>query len=243
MKTTNWRRKLIAAAVVASTLGATATNAATWDITVTNLTHGNHFTPLYLSAHDTNSHLFQVGQTAANYPGLELMAECGALSGLPPANGTSIVANPVPGALAPGANTGTKISISTAASGETLLSVVAMILPTNDAFIGLDAQLIPTAAGTYTYYLNGYDAGTEINDEILNTSGCDTTTVGMPAAPNGDADSAATGVTTTETNTNIHVHRGVLGEASANNSGTSDLVNSIHRWQNPVAKVVVTVTP
>lgn len=239
MKITHW--KSLVAATLATGLCAGTASAATWDITITNLTHGNHFTPLFLRAHDANTHLFQIGQVAA--ADTELMAECGDNSLLVTSAGTgNFVNNPAAGVLAPGTNVST--SITTATSGETHLSVVSMILPTNDAFIGLEAQQIPTAAGTYTYYLNGYDAGTEGNDEILNAGvPCDGTTVGMPGAPGGDADSGATGVTGADSNTNIHVHRGALGDATATAGGSSDLLSTIHRWQNPVARVTVTVTP
>ena len=40
--------------------GATVAQAAAWDVTVTNLTNGNHFTPLLVTAHDNNTHLFQI---------------------------------------------------------------------------------------------------------------------------------------------------------------------------------------
>jgi len=238
MKSKNW--KSLVAASLATGLCAGTASAATWDITITNLTHGNHFTPLFLRTHDANTHLFQVGENAA--ADVELMAECGDNTLLVTSAGNGNFANnPASGVLAPGANTSTSINT---ASDETRLSIVAMILPTNDAFIGRDSQLIPVAAGTYTYYINGYDAGTEANDEILNAGvPCDSTTTGMPGAPGGDADSGATGVAGADSNTNIHVHRGTLGDATANAGGSSDLVSSIHRWQNPVAKVTVTVTP
>jgi len=233
--------RTIMAATLASSFCMSAAQAATWDIKINNLTHGNHFTPLFLQAHNASTNLFELGEAAA--ADVELMAECGDNSLLvTSAGGGTFVDNPAGGPLAPGANTTT--TINTAVSNETHLTVVAMILPTNDAFMGLEAQEIPTAAGTYTYYVNGYDAGTEANDEILNASGsCDSTTLGMPGAPGGDADSGATGVAGNDTNTNIHVHRGALGDATANAAGSSDLVSTIHRWQNPVAEVIVTVTP
>ena len=37
-----------------------------------------------------------------------------------------------------------------------------MLIPTNDAFVGMDSIEIPTEPGTYTYYLNAYDAGTDL---------------------------------------------------------------------------------
>ena len=238
MKTVNLK-SLVAATLVTGICAGSA-SAATWEVTITNLTHGNHFTPLFLRAHDSNTHLFQVGEKAA--ADAELMAECGDNSLLVTSAGNgNFINNPANGFLNPGANT--KTTITTAASGETHLSVVSMILPTNDAFIGMDAQQIPAAAGTYTYYINGYDAGTESNDEILNAVACDSTTLGMPGAPGADADSGATGVAGPDTNTNIHIHRGTLGEATATASGSSDLLSTIHRWQNPVAEITVTVTP
>ena len=220
----------------------TAANAATWDINITNLTHGNHFTPLLVTAHAHDEHLFEVGSAASVE--IEHMAECGHLT---PLLGTSVVGaadadtivDPAAGFLNPGATTTTSITTT-----QTHLSIVAMVLPTNDAFVGMESQHIPEQAGTYTYWLNAYDAGTEENDEILMTSGeCTYSDSGMmPGAPGGDAGSGGTGVATADTNTMIHVHRGILGDDDAT-GGKSDLNNTIHRWQNPVAKIVVTVTP
>jgi len=245
-----FRKHSLALALTAgltTVFGAGVAQAATWDVTVTNLTNGNHFTPLLLTAHDHDTHLFEVGMPAS-VP-MEHMAECGHLAAL---LGTSevggadadTIADPNGGPLAPGMSTNAIIDTT-----ETHLSVVAMVLPTNDAFMGMESQHIPTEAGTYTYYINSYDAGTEGNDETINPLGpgdCSYTEVGMiPVAPNGDNTTGGTGVVvpgTPDTNTNIHVHRGVLGE-SAGGLGQSDLVSSIHRWQNPVAKITVTVTP
>ncbi len=236
---------LALAAGLTTAFGTNIAQAATWDVTVTNLTHGNHFTPLLLTAHDSSMHLFQVGMPAP-LP-IEHMAECGHLNPLLAtaevgAIDADTIADPAGGVLAPGAST-TAMLVTTA----TNLSVVAMVLPTNDGFLGLESQSIPNAAGTYTYYVNAYDAGTEGNDETLMTSGaCAYTDVGMmPGAPGGDAGTNGTGVVvpgSADTNTNIHVHRGVLGDQNPT-GGNSDLVSSIHRWQNPVAKITVTVTP
>jgi hypothetical protein len=114
-----------------------------------------------------------------------------------------------------------------------------MMLPTNDGFIGLDGWEIPAEVGTYTIYLNGYDAGTEVNDEIIDTvnGGADD---GIPAAPGMDAGTGASGVTDMEANQTVHIHRGNTGDTSLT-AGISDVDSRIHRWLNPVAKVVVTV--
>jgi hypothetical protein len=215
-------------------------NAAQWDISIINLTHGNHFTPLLVTAHDGGSHLFEVGMAASG--SLQAMAECGDLSGLLgtyPAD-TDTIENPAAGLLNPGAATTAMIDTST--TSNTHLSIVGMVLPTNDAFVGMDSLPVPTAAGTYTYYLNAYDAGTEANNELLDTSGCVAGMPGIPGAPGGDAGTNGTGVAGADSNTMVHVHRGILGDTNPT-GGSSDVDSTIHRWQNPVAKVVITVTP
>jgi hypothetical protein len=114
-----------------------------------------------------------------------------------------------------------------------------MLLPTNDGFVGLDALRLPKESGTYIYHLNGYDAGTEVNDEVI-TGGGAPGVAGIPADPGGNAGSGATGVVATEQNTTVHIHRGILGDIDSA-GGISDLDSRVHRWINPIAKVVVTI--
>lgn len=225
--------------VASATLLATANvNAAEVDIKVTNLTQGIYFTPLLVTAHSSDASLYNLGEEAS--PEIQAMAEGGSLDGLVTiVDGISAdtVANPAEGLLAPSASTMTTLNTT---DGNTQLSIVAMMLPTNDGFIGLNGWTIPTEAGTYSIYLNAYDAGTEANNELILDGSGMPNTLGIPAAPGGDTGTMGTGVTTTESNTNVHVHRGSLGDDSAD-GGSSDLNNTIHRWLNPVAKVTVTV--
>jgi hypothetical protein len=210
--------------------------AAPVDVEVTNLTHGVYFTPLLVTAHDGSTHLFSPGAAAS--ASLRLMAECGDISALVADVGGAdpdTVINPAGGLLAPGASTTAALDTT-----RSRLSVVAMLLPTNDGFVGLDALDIPSKAGTYIYYLNAYDAGTEANNELLDTSGCTPGQVGIPAAPGGDAGTAGTGVAATDANATVHVHRGNLGDTDPA-GGSSDLDSRIHRWLNPVARVVITI--
>lgn len=91
------------------------------------------------------------------------------------------------------------------------------------------------------YALNGYDAGTEANDELLNTAGGGVPSApGIPAAPGGDAGTGGTGVASAEANPSVHVHRGVLGDTDPS-GGLSDLDSRIHRWLNPVARLRITL--
>lgn len=213
--------------------------AAQLSVEVTNLTHGIYFTPLLITAHDNATHLFQGGTPGTS--NLQLMAECGDISGLVGDLGgedADTIANPAGGLLAPGMTA--VASIDTTSTGNTHLSLVGMLLPTNDGFVGADSLEIPEIPGTHVFYLNGYDAGTEANSELLDTSGCSPGMPGIPAAPGGDAGTGGTGVASSDSNPSVHIHRGNLGDTDAS-GGSSDLDSRIHRWLNPVAKVVITI--
>jgi hypothetical protein len=206
-------------------------------VELTNLTNAVYFTPLLVSTHNANTHLFQVGTPASAH--LQAMAEGGDISGLTidlMSIAANTVENPAAGLLAPGASTTTMLKSD---KNNSHLSLVGMLLPTNDGFVGLDAIKVPKKQGTYTYYLHAYDAGTEANNEIINGGGAPGV-LGIPADPGGHAGSAATGVTTAVANTAVHIHPSVIGDMDAT-GGISDLDASVHRWQNPVAKLTITV--
>lgn len=212
----------------------TVSQAAVVDVSITNLTQGIYFTPLLVTAHTSDSHLFEVGKAAS--PALQAMAEGGAIADLVAiADGLSAVsaANPAAGLLAPSSYT----MVSDLDTGSNnVLTIAAMMLPTNDGFVGKDSWAIPSETGTYTFYMNGYDAGTEANDEIVNGGGAS----GIPANPGANGGTGGSGVSSSSANSNIHIHPGNVGDSDIS-GGVSDLDSRIHRWLNPVAKVVVTV--
>ena len=115
-----------------------------------------------------------------------------------------------------------------------------MILQSNDGFVGVSSWMIPEEAGTYTVYVNAYDAGTEANDEIRGSGAVGE--AGMPVPPPLEAmiGMNGTGVTMSETNMVVHVHRGNLGDDDMM-AGKSDINSSVQRWLNPVAKLTVVV--
>lgn len=208
------------------------------NVKVTNLTNGTYFTPLLVAAHSDNIDLFEPGMPAS--ANLQAMAEGGNISGL--VNdvtnaGANYVANPAAGLLAPGAST--VAVINTSSKRNNRLSVVAMLLPTNDGFVGADSLEIPKESGTYVYYLNGYDAGTEANDEIINGAGTPGSP-GIPRDPGNHQGVGATGVTNIEINRTVHIHPGIIGDMNPT-GGISDLNPIVHRWLNPVAKLEVVV--
>lgn len=229
---------ITAALLAATTFTSAAVSAQELSVKITNLTNGVYFTPLLVAAHNSTADLFEPGMAASMH--LRMMAEGGDISGLVSdvANaGANYVANPASGLLAPGASTMTMIS--TQGHKNDRLSIVAMLLPTNDGFVGADSLAIPKKPGTYTYYLNGYDAGTEANNEVINGGGA-VGVLGIPAAPGGTGGTGATGVPVMHENHTVHIHPGIIGDMNPT-GGISDLNPALHQWQNPVAKVEIVV--
>ncbi|MDN3685696.1 spondin domain-containing protein [Vibrio sinaloensis] len=209
-------------------MGSASVNAAELDITITNATKGIYFTPLIVAGHGSDLVMFRTGQAASAE--LESMAEGGDISGLSTVIGNAggvVVENPAAGILNPGV--ATTFSIDT--GSHQYLSLSAMLLPTNDGFVGLDSWKIPSEPGTYKTTLRGYDAGTEANDELAGS---------MPNPPFIVFGAGGTGVEAAVTNDKVHVHPGNLGDSDAA-GGLSDLDSSSHRWLNPVATITIVV--
>lgn len=179
--------------ILSSALMASASvNAAELNIEFQNLTQGIYFTPILVAAHPADASLFETGESASDE--LQMMAEGGDISGL-----ASIISSVNGNAAevqaeltAPGMSRSFMLSTD---ADNTVLSLTSMLLPTNDAFVGLDNWTIPTEAGTYTIYLNAYDAGTEANDEIRGSGAPGES--GMPVPPPLEAlvGTGGTGVT------------------------------------------------
>ncbi|MCM0612921.1 spondin domain-containing protein [Marinobacter sediminum] len=230
------KRVIITLALAAAPI---LSQAAEFDVEIHNPTRGLYFTPLLVTAHPAGVTLFETGSAASSE--LQAMAEGGDISGLVTlmnTAGATTVQDPAAGLLIPGASATATLNTDNAAAN-TQLSIVAMLLPTNDGFLALNNLEVPTEPGTYTYNLNAYDAGTEANDEVRGSG-----TPGQPGMPvpppldpvlgnNGTgAASSAEGY--------VHIHRGNLGDTDLT-GGNSDIVSTLHRWLNPVARVTVTV--
>lgn len=233
----NFMSTLAISAAALST--ASSLQAAELNVTVQNLTQGIYFTPILVSAHSSDASLFELGDTASTE--LQAMAEGGDISGLVSITDSlsaNNLTNPAEGLLAPAQSTQGMLSTD---DGNTVLSIVAMMLPTNDGFIGLDNWMIPTEAGTYTVYLNAYDAGTEANDEVRGSGmpGMAGFPVPGPLAPL--LGEGGTGLNATIANATVHIHPGNIGDDDES-GGVSDVNNTVQRWLNPVAKVTIVVS-
>lgn len=231
-------KKLVTTAIVLSALGASQVMAQSLSIKITNLSNAIYFTPLLVAAHDSDNRLFMEGATSSM--SLQTMAEGGDISELSTdiqAVGANVVENPAGAMLAPGAMTSFTLMTS---DTNTHFSLTAMILPSNDGFVGIDSLELPTNAGTYTYYLNAYDAGSEANNELIVDGSGARGVLGIPVDPSGSAGSNGTGIPNTTENNMIHIHRGNVGDMDSA-GGISDLNSTVHRWLNPIAQLVITV--
>lgn len=215
-------------------------------VSVTNLTRGTWFAPILVAAHPAGFKGFTEGSAAS--PELQAMAEIGdiaPLAGKLP-TGSSAVLNPAGGGLKPGGTVTTKRFSGGKNSNNTRLSIFAMLVPTNDGFIGLNAIEIPKTPGTYVYTVAGYDAGTEANNEAgQRADGVNQPGLIFPPFLNdasghlaADINPAAAGFTQATKEGFVHTHRGVVGSDA---NGPSALDYTAYRWLNPVARITVTV--
>jgi hypothetical protein len=190
-------------------------SAAEYQVTVTNLTAHQVFTPLLFATHRADISLFQVGQPASVE--LEAVAEAGdtrMLAAALEASGMTTTVAPQTMPLPPGQSMTVQV---TAKPGVDRISVVGMLVPTNDAFEALNGVPLPKHAASLR--VPAYDAGTEANDESC------AHVPGPPDVCTGEGFNkgreGAEGF--------VHIHRGIHGIA--------DLDADTYDWRNPVAQI------
>ena len=211
-----------------------------YEITVTNLTQGQWFTPILAIGHNRGFALPGAGQVASGTP-LETLAETGNPGPLADeAEATrgvyQTVIAPDPDGLAgvllpPGESVTFRLPATRVRSER--LSVAAMLTPTNDAFFALRGVRAPRRHQPATYYAPAYDAGTEVNSELCSE---------IPGPPplaeilNCSLDAASDASTGAPEEGVIHIHNGIHGLP---NVVDSELNPMDQDWNNPVAKVVI----
>ena len=146
----------------------------TWSVKVTNLTaapDGQPLSPPVWAVHNDKFVMWRTGQQATNGAAL-IMEDAIAmpLAGLMAKNKQQIFGSkvelppetdpPTPPPILPG-NQSRTFTVQTT-KGYDRLSILTMLVRTNDAFTGLDS--LKVKAGTFN--VNAYDAGTEKNNEV-----------------------------------------------------------------------------
>jgi len=192
-----------------------------FEVTVTNLTRGQQFTPILVASHRAGVRLFELGKPAS--AGLQTLAEEGNVAPLTQAlqaqSGVLEVTNS--GALLnPGASV--KIQVRTRGSFDHV-SVAAMLIPTNDGFFAVNGVQGPRGRDPRVLTSVAYDAGSERNDELCaSIPGPFFSECGGPgggAAPSGGEEGY------------VHVHAGI--------HGIGDITASLRDWRNPVARITI----
>ncbi len=213
------RARVLAAAFIALAAGtAQAEPRWTYEVTVTNITYQQQFTPLLLATHEPTIAFFDLGTPASS--GLRTLAEEGNVAPLKaaldasPAINQTVAGNSL---LNPGQ------SISFRIQGNPYrdrLSLSAMLIPTNDAFVALNSVALPSSSATYM--ATAYDAGTEVNDELC---------ASIPGPMFAECGGPGGGAAVNGGEGFVHVHRGI--------HGVGQLIAANRDWRNPVARITV----
>ena len=198
-----------------------ATAQAMYQVTITNVTQAQNFTPFLVTSHRNGVSLFTEGSAASS--DIEALAEAGETAGLAAtlgANDGVVDVQTSSGLLAPGES----VTVEVSARRAKRLSLAAMLIPTNDAFVSLNNVAAPTRrGGPLVYYARAYDAGTEVNDELCaSIPGPNFTECGGPGgggSPSGGEEGF------------VHIHNGI--------HGVGDLMASTRDWRGVVARIEI----
>ena len=148
---------------------AQASDGARYMVKVTNVTYNQSFTPILAATHRPGVYMFREGTQASSE--LQTLAEFGDVAPLMGVlASTSGVHDMVStaGLLTRGVTTEFEITSGTT-SAFMRLSLAAMLIPTNDAFFGLETDLPSDLGEMKVVYAYAYDAGTEANDELCSS--------------------------------------------------------------------------
>lgn len=215
-------RRLALFALATAALGAQATGPESrwnYEVTVTNITYNQRFTPLLLATHKPEIAFFKLGRPAI--PELATLAEEGNVAPLRALLQSSpLVAATTAGTglLDPGKSLTFHIQGN---PWRDRLSLAAMLIPTNDAFVALNAVPLPFPGhGALTMSAIAYDAGSEVNDELCSS---------IPGPSFPECGGSGGGGRVGGGEGFVHVHRGM--------HGIGNFKASERDWRNPVAEV------
>jgi hypothetical protein len=200
-----------------------------FEVTVTNLTRGQTFTPVLVASHRDGVTLFTLGAPASAQ--LATLAEEGNTAPLaalllatPGVRDVADSGAPPAGFVGPGQS---KTVVVDAGRGADHISVAAMLIPTNDGFVALNGAAGPKGRGVLAYLAPAYDSGSERNDEsCANIPGPNFSECGGPGA-GGQPAGGEEGY--------VHIHAGI--------HGIGDFEPSVRDWRNPVALITIRRMP
>ncbi|MCL1056629.1 spondin domain-containing protein [Shewanella gelidimarina] len=194
-----------------------------YSVMITNLTANQPMSPVAVVAQESGSRLWSTGMAAS--VALETLAESGDSSGLTGETGVNELFSG-DGVLVPGATQSITMSLEQSSVAD--LSIVTMLVNTNDAFAGTTGFNLSTLAvdDATTLRVIAYDAGTEANSEEKGT---------IP----GPADGGEGFNAVRDDNDKVHGHPGVI---SADDGLADSVLSASHRFDNPVMIIKITRT-
>lgn len=192
-------------------------------ITLSNQTNNQPFSPIAIIIHDGSYSAWQIGDAAS--AGLEILAESGdntqLLQEADDAGMTTTGSGD--GAFGAGEESSVELEVDEA---HVTLSLATMLVNTNDAFTGSNEVDLSglEVGGSLTRQLAVYDAGTESNEELAGT---------IP----GPADGGEGFNALRDDLDKVSQHSGV---ASVDGSNPDSALDQSHRFDGPVARLIVT---
>lgn len=140
----------------------TVAEAGSFQISITNMTTNHLMTAPVVALHDPSVHLFQVGEVSEDP--IRDIAETGDSLALETLAGglDEVSAAGVAGATPVFPNTEVTINLETDQAGQ-VLSLVNMVICTNDGISGVDSMALPADNNPVTVMAMAYDAGTREN--------------------------------------------------------------------------------
>jgi len=198
----------------------------TYEISVSNVTANQPFSPIAVILHTSGYQAWVDGEAAST--ALEILAEAGDNSSLLSTardHSAYLASDSGAGVIGPGNNESIQLEID--AQNGVNLSVVSMLVNTNDAYTGINASSLTSLASgeSVSYNTPVWDAGTESNNEAAGT---------IPGpADGGEGFNAAR----SDNSDRVRFHSGVI----SNQDGlSSSVLTADHRFDNPSAVITIT---
>ncbi len=197
-----------------------------YEVTITNITKGQTFTPQLVAGHRSSVSLFTLGEPASEE--LAILAEGGDTGPLTDAllgHGNAVKDVTTIGALlGPGETASVEIE---GPRHRGHLSVAAMLIPTNDTFMALNGVPLPRF-GTAVFHAVAYDAGSEANDQNCAHIPGPPPCFGEPVSAPADSDEGY-----------VYVSNGFHELGALDEDGNVILGPATYDWRNPVARITV----
>ncbi|MBW7470774.1 spondin domain-containing protein [Marinobacter sp. M216] len=198
-----------------------------YQVTITNLSAGQPFSPAAVVIHRSQWQAFTLGNGASVE--LERLAESGdneAFLAEAGADASVLATETGMGLILPGATAEIPASASGSSDSGFLLTWMSMPVNTNDGLVGIRGiDLSELSTGdTRTYLAITYDAGTEANSESADT------------VPGPAASGLAEGFNAARDDIRdaVYIHPGVVTLDDGLDTST---LEGIQRWHNPIARV------